>query len=248
MKPAILVLAFFVIEVELRFTQLKTTAPSSNPAHVEKFNYGIPCKTNTDCEDPNSFQNFLICDPFEDICICDPFSSMLNLEKKSCMKKVHYSCNGDDDHPFNVNAESIHQGYGPSGGGACVHHAICDPETQSCRCKEGFLETFDGTCAMVVKFGEKCDESGETTTCGLPWSEIECLEGKCQCKFGTSSQFYDKDKHICVSYEGADCAGSCVANTDCVEVLQKDKDGNISYPIVSLGLKCVSFNSNSTIL
>ena len=199
---------------------------SVQPKHIslqEKINPNS-CNEDQDCKLKHS-----ICE--DGVCTCEPLTTVFDSNTETCLKKVKFDCNFDKD---------------------CVPNAFCKEDisnNQFCVCEDDFIDNIEGSCSRLLNFNDTCEVESVSayipgnlkfkSTCGTPRSEIDCIAGRCQCRFNEENQYYDNVLNKCISYEGKDCSASCTDNSACLDTFQRDKDGNITYPFVTLGLKCV---------
>jgi hypothetical protein len=82
--------------------------------------------------------------------------------------------------------------------------------SHQCACIYTHYQTSQGECLPLAQFGEQCDEKRKCNT----ESELLCIDGTCQCQFG-SDQYFDVEKSTCISFAGGNCTRSCVSNSLC---------------------------------
>ena len=161
--------------------------------------YGEPCNRTVKCDSAT----WLGC--HEGSCWClKPNEMLFDVSLSKCVSKAGERCkyaldtrDEDDNLIFEVTP--------------CVQNATCSTEG-ICTCDPHFHENITGLCTYSQMFSQPCDSE---LRCSL-YQGLECHEGTCKCKSGTST--YSENEDQCVGLATKPCVnGKCVANSVCDE-------------------------------
>lgn len=145
-------------------------------------------------------------------CSCKYPSHQVSISGTECVSLVSGPCTTDKD------AKTVDD---PNFIQNCTENAFCQESTafNYCKCKEGYVETNEGTCVkaygMACQVDEECDNL----------APLACIENKCDCADRLS--VFDDKLRRCVGLAGSRCW----------------KDGNSTSAVCTSNAYCVKANS-----